>query len=402
MRQIPIIKIPFSESDVQFLDQNWRQVISSGMLTLGTHTRRFEELFQEFTGGKYAIAVSNGTSALEVIIRALGIESKSIIVPTNTFLASALAVAHAGNKVVFADSDPQSLSLDVDDVARKIDDDTAAVMVVHIGGIISPEIHRLRDLCESRRIHLIEDCAHAHGSTIGGTHAGLFGSAGGFSFFPTKSLTTGEGGMIITNNQTTYEKALMLRNQGKNPNIGGRISEFGHNWRISEITAVMGVQQMENSQEILNDRRRIAQFYDRALQEFNGFKPIKIPQDSTSSYYKYIGYLDDTVDRDEVKRIMKDTYGVSIPGEVYADLCHTEPVWDKYTLCGKRRSETEDVQCLKWPACGCGNKTPDFQGAEYISKHHICLPMYPGLTDEDLKYVVHCLDRTLHEDLGKA
>jgi dTDP-4-amino-4,6-dideoxygalactose transaminase len=372
------------------------------MLTLGVHTRRFETLFQEFTGGKYAIAVSNGTSALEIIIRALDIEGKSIIVPTNTFLASALAVAHAGNKVVFADSDHETLSLDVDDVAKKIDDDTAAVMVVHIGGIISPEIHRLRELCESRGIHLIEDCAHAHGSTFDGTHAGLFGAAGGFSFFPTKSLTTGEGGMVITDNRATYEKALMLRNQGKNPTLGGRISEFGHNWRISEITAVMGVQQMEKSQKILDDRRRIARFYDQALQEFQGFEPVEVPQNSTSSYYKYMGYLDDAVDRSEVKRIMKENYGVNIPGEVYADLCHTEPVWDKYTFCGKQRSDTGDVQCVKWPGCGCGDRPSDFQGAEYISKHHLCLPMYPGLTDEELKYVIQCLDRTLHEDLGGA
>ena len=137
MREIPILRIPFSDGDIQTLREGWEQVLGSGFLTLGTYTKRFEDLFQEFTGAKYAVAVSNGTAALEVIIRALGIEGKSIIVPTNTFLASALAVAHSGNRVIFADSDPSTLSLDPEDVARKIDDDTAAVLMGYIDGMIS-------------------------------------------------------------------------------------------------------------------------------------------------------------------------------------------------------------------------------------------------------------------------
>ena len=113
------------------------------------------------------MAVSNGSAALEVIIRALGIDGKSIIVPTNTFLASALAVAHSGNKVIFADSDPDTMSLDPEDVARNIDDDTAAVMIVPIGGVISPAVNTIREMCDRRGLYLIEDCAHAHGSSWG-------------------------------------------------------------------------------------------------------------------------------------------------------------------------------------------------------------------------------------------
>ena len=121
MREVPIIRIPFSTEDKQSLLEGWTDVLESGFLTLGSHTERFEELFREFTGAEYAVSVSNGTSALEVIIRALEIEGKSIIVPTNTFLASALAVAHSGNKVVFADSDRETLSLDPEDVARSLE-----------------------------------------------------------------------------------------------------------------------------------------------------------------------------------------------------------------------------------------------------------------------------------------
>ena len=132
MKEIPILRIPFSGNDVANLQESWEQVLASGFLTLGAQTARFEEMFKEFTGAKYAVAVANGTAALEIIIRSLGIEGKTIIVPTNTFLASALAVAHAGNQVIFADSDRETLSLDPEDVARRIQDDTAAVNATFI------------------------------------------------------------------------------------------------------------------------------------------------------------------------------------------------------------------------------------------------------------------------------
>jgi dTDP-4-amino-4,6-dideoxygalactose transaminase len=304
-------------------------------------------------------------------------------------------VAHAGNRVIFADSDPMTMGLDPEDVARKIDENTAAVMAVHIGGIISPDIKVIKDLCDSKGLYLLEDCAHAHGSTMNGVHAGLIGVAGGFSFFPTKTLTTGEGGMMITDDEEVYKKALMLRNQGKNPALGGKISEFGHNWRLSETTAVIGVQQMKSAGRILEDRGRIARYYDQALQEFKGIKPLKIPEGSTSSFYKYLAYLDPDIDRGEVKKRMREEYKVALPGEVYADLCHNEPVWDTYTYCGKRRNDGGPVECNRWPGCGCSDKDDKFPRAEYLSKHHVCLPMYPGLTKEELAYVVESLDHVL-------
>ena len=400
MKEVPILRIPFSDPDVQQLVEGWTDVLGSGFLTLGSYTNRFEQLFREFTGAKHAVAVSSGTSALEVMIRALGIEGRSIIVPTNTFLASALAVAHSGNKVVFADSDPDTMGLDPVDVARKVDEDTAAVMAVHIGGLISPAIDLIRDLCQRRGLYLLEDCAHAHGSTLDGVHAGLWGIAGGFSFFPTKTLTTGEGGMVITGDEEVYHRMLMLRNQGKNPALGNKISELGHNWRLSEFTAVLGVQQLERAKGILEDRGRIARFYDQALLEFEGLRPLARPPGFTSSHYKYIVYLDPSWDRAGVKRIMKEKYSVSLPGEVYADLCHDEPLWESHTYCGKRKEGNGGIQCTRWPQCGCGTRQQGFPGAEYLSRHHLCLPMYPGLEEEALEHVVQSLEHTLHQDLA--
>ena len=399
-QKIPILRIPFQQEDYDFLRSGFQEVLASGMLTLGKHTREFESLFREFTGSRHCVAVNSCTAALEIILRALGIENSSVVVPTNTFMATALAAVHAGNRVIFADSDPRTLCLDIEDVKRRVQADTKAVILVHIGGIISPDYGDFKAFCESNQMHLIEDCAHSHGSTIDSRSSGTLGIAGAFSFFPTKPLTTGEGGMITTDDDDVFQRASMIRNQGKNPELGGHISEVGHNFRMNEITALMGVQQMRGAKRMLDDRRRVARFYDGALQEMKGITPVELPRYLTSSYYKYVAYLDEGYDRNRVKQVMAEKYGVSLPGEVYADLCHNEPIWRKHTYCGRpRASGGEGAACVKWPACGCEEPQLGYSGAEYIAAHHLCLPMYPGLTEAELTYVVESLDHTLHEDV---
>jgi dTDP-4-amino-4,6-dideoxygalactose transaminase len=393
---IPILKIPFSDDDKDFVSEKVCEILSSGILTMGKYTREFEELFCQFTGAKYAVAVSNGTSALEIILRALEIEGKSVIVPTNTFLATAYAVMHAGNKVIFADSNPETLCLDADDIKRKITPDTAAVILVHVGGIITPDYYEVKKVCDDKGLYLVEDCAHAHGSSIDGRQAGVLGIAGAFSFFPTKVLVTGEGGMIVTNDETLCEKALMIRNHGKNPKMGNKMSEFGHNYRLSEITAILGVQQMKKAHWSIAERQRVAALYDRLLQGVRNVRPVELPSGIVSTYYKYIAYLSEEYDRDEVKKTMKERYNVSLTGEVYANLCHNEPLWDKYTYCGKLRGNS--VACHRWPRCDCEVRQEGFPGAEYLSKHHICLPIYPGLKDEEIEYVVESLDKVLNKN----
>jgi len=397
--KIPILRIPFSPEDKEFITSTISDVLSSGMLTMGQYTKEFEDLFKKFVGSKYAVATNSCTSALEIIVRALKIEGKSIIVPTNTFLATALAPMHSGNKVIFADSDPRTFCLDPDDLKKRVTNDTAAVVLVHIGGIITPAYYEIKEFCEERNIYLIEDCAHAHGSSIDGKKAGALGVAGAFSFFPTKPLVTGEGGIITSNDEVLFKNASMIRNQGKNPELGNRISEFGHNYRISEITAVLGVQQLKKVDKIIAERRKIAKWYDELFVDVENVAPLAIPSNVFSTYYKYIAYLPEKYDRNEVKRRIKEKYGVSLTGEVYTDLCHAEPIWQKYTYCGKLRGTS--VECKKWPRCGCDKPQDGFPGATYLSKHHICLPLYLGLTREEVKYVVDSLNRVLNEDLRK-
>ena len=387
--QVPIIQIPYDEDDRRFILDGIEEVLDSGLLTMGARTQQFEEMFASFVGVPHCVAVNSGTAALEIILRALKIQGGSVVVPTNTYLATALAAIHSGNRVIFADSDPDTLSLDVADVERRIAPDTRAVILVHIGGLISPSWKDLKQLCDEKGIHLIEDCAHAHGSVIDGRPAGTLGTAGAFSFFPTKSLTTGEGGAIVTGDEAVFRNSAMIRNQGKNPEMGNRISELGHNFRMSEFSAVFGVQQMRKADSILAERRRAAAFYDRALVDVEGLRPVR-PL-GPSGYYKYIAYLADGIDRSQLKSTMRSEFGVSLTGEVYAELCHDEPLWDSYTYCGRLRDGSDSVCDHE----GCAVRQNGFPGADHISQRHICLPVYPGLTEEQLQHVVDSLKEAL-------
>lgn len=391
-RTVPILRLPFSEDDVAFLQSGMADILASEMLTLGKYTRMFEEAFASFAGTRYALAVSNGTAALDLIFRGLDIRDASVVVPTNTFLASALAPMHSGNRVIFADANPETLCLDTEDVRRRLCPDTKAVVLVHVAGVVSPDYYELKRLCEERDLYLIEDAAHAHGCTLDGKPAGSLGHAAGFSMFPTKVLTTGEGGVLTTNDEALFQQASMLRNQGKNPALNNAISEVGHNFRLSELTALMGVRQLEKASVIIEERQRAAQFYDDALTGVKGLRPLRLPPGVTSSYYKYVCFLEPGVARADVKRIMKEQYGVSLTGEVYAGLCHQEPLWIRHTYCGKPRDGELPV-CVHGQVCL--EPQVDFPKAQEVAQRHICLPVYPGLSDAELHHVAESLKRTL-------
>jgi len=376
-RGVPILRLPYTEEEMDFIKNGIADVLKSGYLTMGVKVAQFEKAFADFTGAKYAIATSNGTCSLEIILRAIGIGGKTVIVPSNTMIASPVSVIHAGGRVIFADCQKENLQLDPQDLKRKIRSDTKAVMLVHIGGIISPALNEIKEICDRNGLALIEDAAHAHGSTIDNRAAGTLGVAGSFSFYPTKVMTTAEGGMITTDDDDIYHKALSLRDHGRasdNPNVH---VELGYNWRFSELHAVLGLQQMMKAKTILADRRRIARLYDKKLEGVKGIRKVRIPSNIASSYYKYILMLEDGIDKARVKKMLKERYDVSLTGEVYSNPCHSQPVFKKY------------------PEMMANDPSDTFPNTEYVAARHICLPLYPGLTDEEAEYVVESLKRVL-------
>ena len=366
--KIPAAKIYFPEGDRKVLVKQIDEILESGQLTLGRYTKEFEERFAEYVGTKFAIAVNSGTSALEIPLRALDVGGFSVIVPANTFFATPASVIHAGGKVIFADV-TENLCMDPESVKNNIKDDTKGVIIVHIGGIVPPQIKEIQEICEDYGLFLIEDAAHAHGSTLDGKMAGSFGDVAAFSFYPTKVMTSGEGGMITTDDKKICERALVFRDQGKAGFYGNVHTEMGYNWRMSEIHAAIGLSQFARLDEFINTRRRIGKVYDAELKKIKQLTPMKKPSSVKSNYYKYVAMLDNGMVRADIKKELKEKHGVSLSGEVYELPCHLQPIFkDLY-----------------------GFKGGEFEVAEDICKRQICLPVFATMAEEQAKYVIDSL-----------
>ena len=375
-KKIPIFRLNYSNNEKRSISKGINEILNSGYLTMSKKVFQFEKLFSKYIGTKYAVAVNSGTSALEISLRALNVEGKSIIVPTNTFMATPLAVIHAGAKVIFADISEKTLSIQAEEIKKKITKNTVGIILVHIGGVISNEWSKIKQICISKNLFILEDAAHAHGSKINNKCAGNLGIAAAFSFYPTKVLTTGEGGMITTNDKKLCQKFLILRDHGKQNPLLNIHNELGSNWRLSEIQGLLGVQQLKKAKSIVRERIKIALIYDKILKNTSNMRLLEIPSHIKSSYYKYIIFVNKNI-RGKVKQMMYEKFGISLPGEVYNHLCHSQPVFKKY----------------KNKIIKKGNY--NFINAKKISSEQLCLPLYPGLKKSDIKYVANSLKKII-------
>ena len=195
---VPAARIVFDADDRAAVAAAVAESLATGALTLGPHTERFETAFAAAHRAQHAVAVSTGTAALEIALRVVGVANHDVVLPSNTFYATAAAVVHAGGRPVFADVAASTFALTAETIEAVLTPSTKAVVLVHIGGMITPEVDAIRALCDRRGVALVEDAAHAHGCSLDGRMAGTFGLAGAFSFYPTKVITSGEGGMILT------------------------------------------------------------------------------------------------------------------------------------------------------------------------------------------------------------
>jgi len=365
-KEIPPVKLHFPNEDIQLIENDVKKILNSGMLTLGEYTKRFEKEFAQLCNVQQAVAVNSGTSALEIALRAMGLrKGEEVIVPTNTFAATAAVVVLIGAKPVFTDIDAKSLCIDIRNIRKHLTNKTKAVIAVHIGGLICPEINKMKEICEDHNLILIEDAAHAQGSLLDSESAGSFGDAGCFSFYPTKVMTTGEGGMITTDRSEVAEKAKILRDQGKESFNSNIIVEVGYNWRIDEISAAIGLTQLHRLQEFIKQRNEIAHYYDKELSKMNGIKPLRVPKNALSNYYKYVAFLAPEISRDDFKQRLREK-GVRLSGEVYWPPLHMQPVY-------KRLFKV---------------KQGDFPIAEEACQRMVCLPIYSQMTIDEARYVM--------------
>lgn len=369
--RIPPAKVVFSPAERREAARRVAECLRTGQLTLGPWTRAFEERFARFVGVPHAVAVNSGTSALEICLRIFNVRGRDVLVPTNTFFATVLAVLHAGARPVFVDIEPSALGIDPDDAGRRITRRTAGIIAVHIGGVVSPGVERLARFSRGRGLFLLEDAAHAHGSTLRGRAAGTFGHAAAFSFYPTKVMTSGEGGMIVTRDPKIDEEARLYRDQGKVSFLQNLHSREGYNWRMSELHAAVGEVHLCRLARFISERRRLARAYDRALLGLPGLRSLRPPAGSASNYYKYIAILDRGVDRRLLKARLREQFGVGLSGEVYEVPCHRQPYFKDAYPAGS------------------------FPAAEDFAARHVCLPVYAGMRARDVGYVVRSLKACL-------
>jgi perosamine synthetase len=369
--KVPPAAVYFPSEDLPEITAQIADCLTSGALTLGEHGRRFEEEFASVCQVPYAVAVNSGTSALEIILRSIGVENREVIVPTNTFFATAAAVIHARGRVRFADCDPSTFALEIESLRECLNANTAAVVLVHIGGVITPGIGEIGELCARAGVSLVEDAAHAQGSLFGDKPAGSFGRAAAFSFYPTKVMTSGEGGMITTRDEDIHREALIYRDQGKEGFTTNYHVRLGYNWRMSEPHAVIGRAQLRRLPEFIERRRHIAQIYAAGLPALGAeVQSLSIPPGVRSNYYKYIAMLDPGIDRAELKRVLREKFGVGLSGEVYETPCHEQPIFADQTAGPLPR-------------------------AEEICARHICLPISAKMESKDAEYVLDSLRRAL-------
>jgi len=374
MKKIPPFKYYFPKDTTNWITTKIQELIESGdYLTLGKYSEELERQMANYVGSKHAIAVSNGTAALEIILRAIGVQDCDVIVPTNTFAATAFAVIHAGGTPVFADI-ASDLNMNPSEVPKRLTPKTKAVIPVHIGGLISSRIHELLELAREQNFVVVEDCAHALGSCLGGKKAGSFGLAGGFSFFSTKIITTGEGGMITTDSSEIAEKARLLRDQGKVR--GNEVGVIGYNWRFTEFQSIVGIAQLALVEEIIEKRNIVAKIYDEFVEEIPEVESLKIPSTVRHNFYKYILLLGKGRDPEMLRKHLKDKYGIGLGGYVYEAPLHRQHVFRRYV---------DDID--------------SFPVADDLCARHISLPVYPQMTSEEARYVVRCLKCAI-QDLG--
>jgi len=324
------MRIPLSAPDVSEEDiQAVTEVLRTSRLSLGPKLEEFERTIAEYVGASHAIAVNSGTSALHLCIRALGIsEGDEVIVPSFAFIAVANVIRYERAVPVFVDVEPEMLNLDPSRIEAAITLRTKAIIVVHTFGWPA-DLSAILDIARRHHLHVIEDATEAIGAEYDGRRVGIFGDAGVFAFYPNKQITTGEGGIIVTQNDEIARLARMLRNQGRSDSEDWfQHSELGYNYRISDINCALGIEQLKRIQIILDRRQAIAREYHRRL---IGHPDLRLPllavPNRANSWFVYVvrlGKRFNQVHRDWIVKEM-NLRGIGC-GRYFAPI-HLQPIY---------------------------------------------------------------------------
>ncbi len=371
------MQVPLSRPDIKEGDINAvLQILRTPYLSIGPKVKEFESKIAQYAGTRCAVAVNSGTSALHLIIRALGIkEGDEVITTSFSFVASANCIFFERARPVFVDIDPKTLNIDSRWIEEKIGGKTKAILVVDVFGQPA-EWDKLERIAKKYNVKLIEDSAEAIGAEYKGVKAGSFGDAGVFAFYPNKQITTGEGGVIITSDEKMAKLCRSMRNQGRGEGDGWlRYERLGYNYRISEINCALGIAQLKRLDEILEKREKIAQMYNERLKDMEGVRIPYVAPQVKMSWFVYVIRLDDSYAKENRDGILQKLKEKGIGCSNYFPPIHLQSFYREIF----------------------GYREGDFPVTEKISKSTIALPFYNNLTEEQMDYVCQNLKEVLGE-----
>lgn len=369
------MRVPLSLPDITAREVELvNQVLRTPYLSIGPMVERFERLIAQFTGRKHAIAVSSGTAGLHLCMRAIGIRPGDLVITTPfSFVASANCVLYEGGRPVFVDVEPDTLNMDVERTRERVEElqragtPAKALLVVQIFGQAC-DMDPLLALAQEHGLEVVEDACESIGAEYKGRQVGGFGRAAVYAFYPNKQMTTGEGGMIVTDDDEWDELFRSLRNQGRDK-AGTWLNHvrLGYNYRLDELSAALGVAQAERLDELLGRRDRVARWYAQRLEHIEG---VTIPKPAAyttrMSWFVYVIRLDERYDREKIIAMLEER---GVPARPYFKPIHLQPYY----------METFGYQPGMFPV------------TERISRTTLALPFFSAMSEEQVDYVCEAL-----------
>jgi len=379
VRMVPFFRMSLTRKEIDSVNK----VLKSGWLTTGEIAKKFEKKFGRYIGARHASAVSSCTAGLILGMKALGIgKGDEVITSPYTFVSSVEAIIHAGARPVFADIDPLTLNLDPDAVMEKISGRTKAILPIHIAGLPCC-VNDFRKIAQKHGLFLIYDAAHAVGAGFGKKKIGKFGDISSFSFYATKNLTTGEGGMVTTNSQTLAEKIGILSLHGMDRKAWRRyldqgswyyeVVDLGHKCNLADMNAALGLAMMDRLESLQARRRQVASWYDAGLGKYEEVELPARGNDSEHAWHLYIIKLN--LDKLGINR---DRFIMELNACNIGTSVHFIPIFRHPFFKGKY-----------------GLNIGNFPHAEQAFKRVISLPFFPGLRRDEVRYVAECIGRII-------
>lgn len=335
------------------------KVLDSGIIAQGPKVKAFEDVFADYIGVNHAIATNNGTSALHTALLACGIgKGDEVITTPFTFIATTNSILYCGARPVFSDIDRKTFNINPEEIKEKITERTKAVLIVHLYGQAC-DMKAITEICEDYNLKLIEDACQAHGAEYKGVKAGNFGDAACFSFYPTKNMTTGEGGMITTSNEAIAEKARVIREHGSRVRYQHEV--LGYNYRMTDIAAAIGIEQLKKLEGFNKKRIENAAKFTSGLKDMEGIETPYVAPDLRHVFHQYTLRVKN---REKVVKVMEKAgigYGIYYPVPV-----HKQKLYKDYK----------------------DKKLPE---AEEASRKVLSLPVHPGIGEKEIDYIITIL-----------